>query len=158
MYGWSLTEKLSQDNKLEVLEAQKAEILNQISQQQVQYNAIKELQKEKLKLDSLIDHFSQIIMKRTDTVKALDALHDLVPEGAWLTKIEFNKNQVTLIGESEPLELDAFIDNLNEEDSYYKNAKISQVNSSKDNYKTFEISSELVIHDLVLTENQEESL
>lgn len=145
LYGWHFLEKVSQDARQKQLEAEQQSIDDQIAKQNVQYNAIKELQKEKIKIDSLIEHFAQIVAKRTVALNALNDIHAIIPEGAWLTKIEINQDgQVVFFGESEPSDIQNFTDNLNEESSYYKNAKIDQVDSSKEHYRAFQISSEFI--------------
>ena len=152
MYGWNLTEKLSQNRLFESLEAQKQEVLDKISKQKVQYDAIKALQEEKLKLDSLVEHLSQIINQRILNIESLDVLHSLVPDRTWLTNIEFvEDNKVNFIGESEPLDVQVFVNNLNEKNNYYKNAKISQVDSTTDGYQEFHISSELNVSEVSLS-------
>ena len=155
MYGWNLTEKLSQNRLLKSLQAQEKEISDKISKQNIQYDAIKELQEQKLNLDSMVEHLSQIAAQRILTVEALDNLHSLVPDGAWLTQIAFiENNQVVFMGESELAEVQVFANNLNKKNNHYKNAKISQVNSTLDGYQEFQISSELNLNN----NQQEESL
>ena len=155
IFGWISIEKSSKEQVLNGLKTQEQEILAQLTQQNQQYEKIKDLQKEKLELDQVVASLSQAAIKRTVTLKSLDILHSIVPDQAWLTRVEVLKdNKVVFAGEAKPSNISVFIDNLNQQPELYRNVNLipsanlqsnGKSNNNEDDYVNFEISAELVI-------------
>lgn len=166
IFGWNSIEKSSKEQVLNALKTQEQEILTQLTQQNQQYEEIKELQKEKLELDQVVASLSQAATKRGITLKSLDILHSIVPDQAWLTQVEvFKNNKVVFTGEAKPSNINAFIDNLNQQSKLYRNVNLipntnqseDKSNSNEDDYVNFEISAELVIDQGKDLENPKEN-
>ena len=157
IFGWNHIEKTSTEKALSTLKVREQEVLSQIQKENQKYNEIKSLQQETLKLDRTIESLSQTAKKRTAALEALNLLHHIVPDQAWLTEVELSKdNIITFIGEAKPLDINVFAANLNEKKEVYKNVNIvpnETLENTKTDYTKFKISAELA-----LDQNQEETL
>ncbi len=155
--GWNYTEKTAKEKVLNVLKVREQEVVSKIEQEQQKYNEIKKLQQETLKLDRTIETLSEAARKRTTTLKALNLLHQIVPDQTWLTEVELQKgNKIIFTGEAKPSDINIFKTNLNEKKAIYRDVNISpneDLKNTKTDYTKFKISAELV-----LDQDREESL
>ena len=149
IYGWNYTEKTSKEVILNALKVREKEVVSKIEQEHQKYNEIKKLQQEALKLDKTIESLSQTARKRTIILEALNLLHDIVPDQAWLTEVELHKdNKIIFMGEAKPSAINVFAANLETKKEVYENVNISpdeNLENPRTDYAKFKISAELVL-------------
>ncbi len=148
IFGWTVIEKQSQEAILNELKSQEQEVMNKLETQKQSRDEINNLKKEKLKLDNLIASLSQVTSQRIKTLEALNTLHFVVPDNAWLTEVSIDsKNgEVTFTGESIPNEINIFESNLKKQSRYFKDIQVldlSSQSSYSDPYRKFQITSVL---------------
>ncbi|MCB0414992.1 MAG: PilN domain-containing protein [Bdellovibrionales bacterium] len=146
-YEWyGIGEKEKQLKIVSAQVAQKQNELNSLGGQNIESTQLKtEIEEIKAKLD-ILDSLSK---KRLKELKALDYLQSVIPDGVWMSNIQYNGRTSLLEGYSvTETDLDNFIRSL-EKSTYFLNVErlssITQTSSkvSATGYKKFKISTEI---------------
>jgi type IV pilus assembly protein PilN len=96
-----------------------------------QVEAVKKFQENKKQLQDKIDVIRRISKERLKNVKALDALHSIVPAKAWLTKLTIKDNRCALEGEAiEDIDVSQLMQGL-EESVFFASVLLKGVESVK---------------------------
>lgn len=92
---------------------------------------LRKFEEEERKLKQRMDTIIELSKERLSNVKALDALHDLVPERAWLTELKVKSGKFEITGLAvEPLIVSNLIGNF-EESIFFTQVKLDFTEESR---------------------------
>ncbi|MFK8138520.1 MAG: PilN domain-containing protein [Bdellovibrionales bacterium] len=111
-----------------------------------QVKQVKKIQEEKARLEKRMNTIKVLSKERLINVKALDALHNVIPKQAWLNDISIKEKQVEMSGlATEDVIVSRLLENL-EESIFFTNVNLIETSVSKTASgvaKTFKITCEL---------------
>lgn len=127
IYTWMIESELK--TKISGLTKQSTSLDTELANLKPEMDMIEQLKSEKNKISTEVATLKEISKKRYAYVKVLDALQSLTPEKAWITKMQYKDQTISIDGRAiEDAVISSFMQNL-EESAYFSN--VTWINSSE---------------------------
>lgn len=134
------------DSELKAVQNKTTAVIKETDALKPQLNQIESLTTEKNKITKQIDVFKDLSRKRYSSVKLLDSIQTLIPEKAWIVKLNIRENTINLEGRAvDDLVVSTFMQNI-EESAFFSNVTwidSKEVNEPQGLVKQFSIRFQL---------------